>query len=639
MANSAEISRQRFWRQLKEDLAPFPGRMAQTWRMALVCALTCMMSMVYGIPEAAISCYLVFFVMKPDAAESVLLALSMCFLTMGVISLLFLLTRWTIQVPPMRILAIALTSLVFLYLASASKLGALGGIIALILAFGLTLLSDVPFGELATRGILFAWLMGVMPMLWIAIVSLTIGRKPLPLLRQTVSERLEIIADWLERATPENRARLRDQIWEGQEDHMKRWGITRLFALARRDESRRLGVALQDSYRLAFIMLAQDPDAHPEARQAIAQQARIAARALAAGEPVPAPEGELPADASAPLVQGWHALLAMVGTPDHPLATAPAESFMRPDARSNPEHLRYAIKTTAAAIICYCTYTALDWQGIHTAMITCYVIALGSVAETTHKLILRITGCLIGAALGVGSILFLIPHMTSIGAVMLLVFCGTFIAAWVAVGSDRVSYAGVQIALAFLLTVLSGYGPSTDMDAALDRIIGVLLGNFVVYFMFTQFWPVSVAQRVWDNTSRALSGLARMACMPRPGQPAEQEHSAMLAEAASMATKVADTRYSLELAGYEPNSLRLSSTEIRRLAKTSQAMRNACLDMLLQPSADPALGERLETLSKQAADIALQRPELPLPPPGAAPGEARSLERNVQRLETLINGR
>lgn len=638
MANSAELSRQRFWRQLKDDLAPFPGRLAQTWRMALVCALTCMMSMVYGIPEAAISCYLVFFVMKPDAAESLLLALSMCFLTVGVILLLFLLTRWTIQVPPLRILAIAVTSLVFLFFASASKLGALGGIIALILAFGLTLLSDVPFGELATRGILFAWLMGVMPMLWIALVSFTIGRKPVPLLRQTVAERLEIIADWLEQASPENRARLRDQIWEGQEDHMKRWGITRLFALARRDEARRLGVALQDSYRLAFLMLAQDPDGHPQARAVVARQARAAARALAAGTAVPAPEETLPADAPPPLVQGWQALLAMVGTPDHPQATAPAESFMRPDAFSNPEHIRYAIKTTAAAITCYLTYTALDWQGIHTSMITCYVIALGSVAETTHKLILRITGCLIGAALGVASILFLIPHMTSIGALMLLVFAGTFIAAWVAVGSDRVSYAGVQIALAFLLTVLSGYGPSTDMSAALDRIIGVLLGNFVVYFMFTQFWPVSVAQRVWDNTSRALGGLARMARMPRPGQPQEQEHSAMLAEAASMASKVADTRYSLELAGYEPRTMRLSGAEVRRLARTSQAMRDACLDMLLQPSADPALAQRLEALSQQAAVIAAQRPGPAPNQPGAQPA-ARTLDGNVQRLETLINGR
>lgn len=677
MASSAELSRHRFWRQLVNDLAAFPGRLAMSWRIALICALTAMMAMVYGIPEAAISCYLIFFVMKPDAAESILLAIALTLLIVGVIATLLLLTQWTIQVPALRILAIAVSSMILLYFSSASKLGALGGIIALILAFGLTLLSYVPTGELATRAILYAWLMATMPMLWVVVVCVTIGRKPLPLIRQAVAERLEIAADWLENATPENRARLREQVWEGQEDLMKRWGMMRLFALARRDESRRLGVALQESYRLVFILLALNPNSDPVMRYALAHQARSNARALRAGDPI-AEVAALPDGAPHVITQGWAALQAMVGTPDRPLATAPSESFMRADARSNPEHLRYAIKTTAAAITCYLTYTALDWQGIHTAMITCYVAALGSVAETAHKLFLRIVGCLIGAALGIGSILFLIPHMNSVGSLMLMVFVGTFIAAWVAVGSDRVSYAGVQIALAFLLTVLQGFSPSIDMDTARGRIFGVLLGNCVLYLMFTQFWPVSVAQRVWDNTSRALGNLARMARMPRPGQPLEQEHSALLAEAAGLASRLGDTRYSLELTGFEPRYLRLQRNDIQQIVVSQQALRSACLDLLLTPRAEPEYAQRLETLSLQTSNLAAGRdidapteaPIYPAPPDSGPAGNAATascdtiaassgtttpataalagsdasrphdrLPRAVQKLETLIHGR
>src|SRR5690606_24507434 len=130
---------------------------------------------------------------------------------------------------------------------------------------------------------------------------------------------------------------------------------------------------------------------------------------------------------------------------------------------SNPVYSRFAIKTTAAATISYLVYTAIDWQGIHTAMITCYVAALGTTAETVHKLTLRIIGCLIGAAMGVGAILFLIPHMTSIGSLMALVFAGILIAGWVSSGSERIAYAGIQIGLAFLLTILQDFGPSIDL--------------------------------------------------------------------------------------------------------------------------------------------------------------------------------
>src|SRR5690606_17748556 len=153
-------------------------------------------------------------------------------------------------------------------------------------------------------------------------------------------------------------------------------------------------------------------------------------------------------------------------------------------------------------------YTALDWQDIHTAMITCYVAALATTGETLHKLTLRIVGCLIGAAMGMLAIVFLMPLMTSIGELMLLVFLGSLPAAWVASGSERSAYAGVQIGLAFLLTVLQGFGPDVQMSVALDRIMGILLGNVILYLVFTRVWPVSAAQAARARLDSIWSRLA-----------------------------------------------------------------------------------------------------------------------------------
>ena len=136
-----------WWTIVWHDLSdPFPGRLAQTWRIALACALTAMVTSVYGIPEAAIGCYLIFFVMKPDAAQSMVLACALTVLVLLVVALLLVMFRWTIDVPALRLVAIVISSLILLYLGSASQLGELGGIIALVIAMIMTLLDVVTNG-------------------------------------------------------------------------------------------------------------------------------------------------------------------------------------------------------------------------------------------------------------------------------------------------------------------------------------------------------------------------------------------------------------------------------------------------------------------------------------------------------------
>ncbi|MFY9831495.1 MAG: FUSC family protein, partial [Methylocystis sp.] len=90
----------------------------------------------------------------------------------------------------------------------------------------------------------------------------------------------------------------------------------------------------------------------------------------------------------------------------------------------------------------------------------------------------------------------LTPSLTSIGDLLAVVFVGAFASAWVAAGSLRISYAGFQIAFAFLLCAVQGAGPSFDLVTARDRIIGVLFGILVVYLVFATIWPVSVAKRI-----------------------------------------------------------------------------------------------------------------------------------------------
>jgi uncharacterized membrane protein YccC len=168
---------------------------------------------------------------------------------------------------------------------------------------------------------------------------------------------------------------------------------------------------------------------------------------------------------------------------------AKPKSLFVPDAFTNPAHVQFALKVTFAAVFCYIIYEAIDWTGIHTAFITCTFIALESTEATLYKGTLRIVGCVIGGALALFTIVFLLPHMETIASLVVVVAFASAIAGWVATGSERISYAGLQIAFAFFYSVFQGYAPDTDLDNVRDRVVGILFGLVVTGLVFHYIWP------------------------------------------------------------------------------------------------------------------------------------------------------
>ncbi|MFV9474444.1 FUSC family protein [Advenella sp. RU8] len=540
-----------------KDLRPFDGRLAMAWRVAAQCALAALLFMTYGIPLAAIGCYLILFLMKPDSAENSLMAIGLTVLVALVVVMLLYLVRWTIDYPMWRLVVIAVGSFIFLYIGAASQLGEIGSVLALVVGFAMTLLGDVPFGEAATRALLYAWLMTVAPMGIIVVFNLFLGRSAVRVLKSELVQRLETVARVLEQATAADD--LLELLQEGNEAMKKRAVNIKLLHLVSTAQTRYLNGAIDESYRL-MLAVATLAGTIPEQQCAeLATQCRQAARAVADGCPPDIPPGQNtitygagPAEAAR---QALDTLLGRCAMPEGQAGKAP---FFFKDALTNPAYQRFALKTTAAAIISYLAYTAIDWQGIHTAMITCYVAALGTTAETVHKLVLRIIGCLIGAAMGIAAILFLIPHMTSIGSLMALVFAGILVAGWVSAGSERIAYAGIQIGLAFLLTILQGFGPDISMSAASDRIMGILLGNLVMYLVFTRIWPQSIASVVYDKISNALEGLTGIlgSANTRP---------VSMDEISKVVVTLHEAREELGLSMFEPSKLRLDDETILRL--------------------------------------------------------------------------
>ena len=187
-----------------------------------------------------------------------------------------------------------------------------------------------------------------------------------------------------------------------------------------------------------------------------------------------------------------------------------------PDAFTNPAHVHFALKVTFAAMFCYIVYMAIDWSGIHTALITCTFIALESTGATLHKGVLRIGGCIIGGALALFTIVILMPHMDTIASLVVVVACASAIAGWVAAGSELISYAGLQIAFAFFYSVFQGYAPDTDLDNVRNRVVGILFGLIVTGVVFRYIWPDRTIDRLRAALRQAFRQLARLVEIPRP---------------------------------------------------------------------------------------------------------------------------
>src|SRR4029077_2724460 len=129
--------------------------------------------------EAALTTYLAFFMCRPSRTLSVLLTIIITIIFSLIIGLLFFLANPLLASPAARIATMSLISFAMLFLVSASKLKPLGATIALILAAALDEFGSVPFGEAATRALLYVLLVVGIPAGVSVIVNLLFGPAPL----------------------------------------------------------------------------------------------------------------------------------------------------------------------------------------------------------------------------------------------------------------------------------------------------------------------------------------------------------------------------------------------------------------------------------------------------------------------------
>ncbi|TVQ58612.1 MAG: transporter [Rhodobacteraceae bacterium] len=481
------------------ELRPYEGRLFMALHIAFLCAATAVVGMAIRMPEALLACYLVFFAYKDNAGEGIAIGFGLIVAATLAIGVGVLLLTVLADAPAPRFATILLLTFGGMFLWRASRMGPASYALAFILAFVLMLADTTPSPELLVRALTWLWVVVIVPMTLLVVSNILFGRSPLTLARRVIAERLETAARVLE-AHDADPARLLE---DGDAEALGYVRMARLMGELRGPEAAdRLRAELDASHR---VLRAAAAEATAEAMSA-RDGGRWAAdlRALAEGAAVAAERSP-----SGPLAEAVAALVAArdpVRAPRPPAKAA--EPFFRPDAFTNPAYVRFSLKVVLAVAITYVLVLAIDLFDIHTAMVTCFFVALGTGGEVFHKSSLRLAGCLIGTLMGGLATYLIVPSLTDVGHLFALIAAGGFVAGWVALGTWRTQYLGWQMALAFFICVLPGsplsFGPNTDLADAGYRILGILLGVSVMGAVFALIWPESAEDALARETAAAL---------------------------------------------------------------------------------------------------------------------------------------
>src|SRR5262245_1658146 len=379
---------------LRRELAPTPGRLGATVRLTLACTAATVPIMIHHIPHALVVMIVMYLISREDTTATLLgSVLSVIALTFG-FALALLTWHIALETAAWRIAFVFLFAAGGLYIGRIVVLGAIGTAIGVPATMAMVLpdVFPVPDTEAMTEFVLWLW--------WCVVLGLAINLgvqlllspgDPLRLLRRALVERLRAVADSARSVgglvavgSRPSRPSLTALAVAGPSEMLALLKTASLRHAWARQHRAELGalVSLIDQLVTAAAALeasglrASGDDTRARLER-VATECESMARALV-GRSAPWDEGprsvELPSTARAAAIPALAAMervlseiaLAMPragsGSPQAPATVAgsapapkPARkmSLLVPDAFSNPEYVRSAIRGGLACLICY----------------------------------------------------------------------------------------------------------------------------------------------------------------------------------------------------------------------------------------------------------------------------------------------
>jgi multidrug resistance protein MdtO len=519
---------------LKEELAPYPGRAALVARMVISATLIMLITMTFRLPFGMHGAIFTFFVSR-ESTRATMKAVRTIVIAFGLAAAyVFLGVMFSLDDPMVRSLWIIVSWFIAFY-----AIHTLTDYVAAT-AFGIVVALTLPVWDMHIPAELRVertlWVLGQTSMacaITLLVELAFVGLRPGNDLVRPISERLVAVEELLKSygtGHPGNERTAKELIRLGMAgtSRLRRLLVRSTNSLHYREQMGALvalvGRLVDIAANLTYLNLSED------ARTRMRRLAEIIAgiRADLLGGRVPPSvefDGASEGSHTVPLLNEMERTVSLLPEafagsrslkvdPPLPSGDPPSRLFV-PDAVSNPDHLKFALKGCFAASLCYLIYTSVDWSGISTAVVTCVLTALTTIGASRQKQVLRISGAIVGGFIfGMGAQIFVLPYLDSIGGFTLLFIGVTILGAWLATSSPRLSYFGVQLALAFYIVHLQEFGIETSLTFSRDRVVGILLGLFMMWLVFDQLWGAPAIVEMKNAFVSLLRSLAKLARAP-----------------------------------------------------------------------------------------------------------------------------
>ncbi|HHZ6826250.1 FUSC family protein [Klebsiella michiganensis] len=505
---------QSLWPFLTRELRDAPGRANYTLRLTLSCAVLIVLFMTLHIPFLAVALIVVFYVSQPNVLMIKLVSVVFVVTVSVALGGVMLIIKWTYDYPLIRLVASVILFFCAIYLMRVlGKLGLAFFVVALAVIYAQTFPSMTSQSEILVRLLLWLWV-AINTAILVTLLVNACFQQAFPgyqfkarlvvMLRQT-ARRLSQPDDG---TPPPTVTEIAGQFNQLRSLYQQAARATPEIAASPQAWQSLMAAALSCSH---LTTLLQPGDDHPDARRRIASQLNALADNLpAAAEVQPL---IVPRDgANSAILQEIAEVLARLARGETiPLPQGEVEKapLLLPDAWSNPAYLHFALKTLLATLLCYVFYTAADWQGIHTIMLSCVIVAQPGLGATMQKTWLRIGGALLATLIALLLIVFVQPWTDSLSGLLAMTLPVFALAAWIAAGSERIAYAGIQIGFTFALAFLSWFGPLSNLTELRDRVIGILLGVLVSSIVHLYLWPDSEAPQLKARLAQLYRQLAQ----------------------------------------------------------------------------------------------------------------------------------
>ena len=128
----------------------------------------------------------------------------------------------------------------------------------------------------------------------------------------------------------------------------------------------------------------------------------------------------------------------------------------------DPYRLRHAVKSAASYLLVLWAWVATEWGAIVPALVVSILVATLAtpVGATLRKALLRVGGVLVGGLAGLCVAIVLLPFVTELPTICAVAGACLLAFLWLQQRDERLAFASLQAASAFVLTLVHGTAPS-----------------------------------------------------------------------------------------------------------------------------------------------------------------------------------